>query len=64
MADNPCKKCGGCGKLSTHNGEPWSQFNGLPYNSEAMTVVREGGTSPVTCDACKGLGIEATPKPK
>ena len=49
-----CPTCEGHGRVASHNGKSWKQFQGLPYGSDEMTGVREGQIEPQVCPTCKG----------
>jgi Zn finger protein HypA/HybF involved in hydrogenase expression len=49
----PCPTCQGHGRVASHNGLSWKQWEGLPYSSDEMEPVRSGRVQPVVCPTCK-----------
>jgi hypothetical protein len=48
----PCKKCKGCGRLSSKDGKAWVEITTPLPNPD----VRSGDIYPVVCEACEGSG--------
>jgi hypothetical protein len=50
-----CERCNGCGRIAnSDDGEPWSDWEGLPPGSDV--AVRLGIVSPIPCPSCGGSG--------
>lgn len=58
MADLPCTRCDGCGRIAdSEDGEPWTDWSSLPPGADL--AVRAGIVKPIPCEECGGTGKAA-----